>query len=266
MRWFIIDNNNFDLNTRRKLLHERKRKKQKRFRLITLSIPLLILSITIIVIISNRNNTVATFNLAIPKIEEKQLYTVCIDPGHGDWDYGAISPNGTAEKDITLAISLKLGKLLEEDSNFKVIYTRATDTMDWIETANDSLKERIKISKICNADIFISIHCNYSSDSNKISGVETWYNPSDDSSLTLSKYLQQALIDLDYTTNRGVKSYVPGEELAVLELNTTTSALIELGFLTNSSDEKYLTSYQGQSNCANALYKAIVEYKDDTNE
>ena len=214
---------------------------------------------------SNKNNTVATFNLAIPNTEEKQLYTVCIDPGHGDWDYGAISPNGAAEKDITLAVSLKLGAMLKKDENFKVIYTRATDTMNWIETANDSLKERIKISKICNADIFVSIHCNYSSDSNEILGVETWYNPSDDSSLTLSKYLQQALIDLDYTTNRGVKSYVPGEELAVLELNTTTSALVELGFLTNSSDEKFLTSDAGQTKCANALFEAIVEYRDDNN-
>lgn len=214
---------------------------------------------------SNRNNTVATFNLAIPKTEEKKLYTVCIDPGHGDWDYGAISPNGTAEKDITLAVSLKLGNMLEKEGNFKVIYTRTTDNMDWIETANDSLKERIKISKICNADIFVSIHCNYSSDSNEILGVETWYNPSDDSSLTLSKYLQQALIDLDYTTNRGVKSYVPGEELAVLELNTTTSSLVELGFLTNSSDEKFLSSDAGQTKCANALFEAIVEYRDDNN-
>lgn len=214
---------------------------------------------------SNRNNTVASFNLAIPKTEEKKLYTVCIDPGHGDWDYGAISPNGTAEKDITLAVSLKLGNMLEKEGNFKVIYTRTTDNMDWIETANDSLKERIKISKICNADIFVSIHCNYSSDSNEILGVETWYNPSDDSSLTLSKYLQQALIDLDYTTNRGVKSYVPGEELAVLELNTTTSALVELGFLTNSSDEKFLSSDAGQTKCANALFEAIVEYRDDNN-
>ena len=214
---------------------------------------------------SNRNNTVATFNLAIPKTEEKKLYTVCIDPGHGDWDYGAISPNGTAEKDITLAVSLKLGNMLEKEGNFKVIYTRTTDNMDWIETANDSLKERIKISKICNADIFVSIHCNYSSDSNEILGVETWYNPSYDSSLTLSKYLQQALIDLDYTTNRGVKSYVPGEELAVLELNTTTSALVELGFLTNSSDEKFLSSDAGQTKCANALFEAIVEYRDDNN-
>ncbi len=54
--------------------------------------------------------------------------------------------------------------------------------------------------------------------SNDVLGVETWYNPSNDSSLELAKYLQQSLIDLEYTTNRGLKSYVPGEELAVLEL------------------------------------------------
>lgn len=212
---------------------------------------------------SKRNNTTATFNLAIPKAENKPLYTVCIDPGHGDWDYGAISPNGTAEKDITLSVALKLGELLEAADGFKVIYTRGTDKMDWVETANDSLKERLKVSKVCNADIFISIHCNYSSDSREILGVETWYNPNDENSLTLSKYLQQSLIDLDYTTNRGVKSYIPGEELAVLELNTTTSALVELGFLTNSSDEKYLSSKLGQSECANALFNAIVEYRED---
>lgn len=247
------------------MLYIRKKKRKRIIKCIFTTIILFIVIIIINIIISNKTATHATFNLAIPKVEETSKYVVCIDPGHGDWDYGAISPNGTAEKDITLAVSLKLGNMLEKEGNFKVIYTRTTDNMDWIETANDSLKERIKISKICNADIFVSIHCNYSSDSNEILGVETWYNPSDDSSLTLSKYLQQALIDLDYTTNRGVKSYVPGEELAVLELNTTTSALVELGFLTNSSDEKFLSSDAGQTKCANALFEAIVEYRDDNN-
>lgn len=212
---------------------------------------------------STRNKTIATFNLALPKTPSKPVYTVCLDPGHGDWDYGAISPNGIAEKDVVLSISLKLGELLEASDEFKVIYTRATDNMDWVTTANDSLKERIKVSKVCNANIFISIHCNYSSESPTIKGVETWYNPSDESSITLSRYLQQALIDIDYSTNRGLKAYIPGEELAVLEYNTTTSSLVELGFLTNSSDEKYLTSEIGQSACAKALFEAIVEYKND---
>lgn len=258
-----INNNNFNLEHKRKLLYQRKKRRKKAFKLLFISIPIFIISIYIINIMSKINNTTATFNLAIPKTEEKFIYTVCIDPGHGDWDYGAISPNGIAEKDIALSVALKLGKLLEDYDGFKVIYTRGNDKMDWIETANDSLKERLKISKICNADIFISIHCNYSSDSNEILGVETWYNPDDETSLTLSKYLQQSLIDLDYTANRGLKSYIPGEELAVLELNTTTSSLVELGFLTNSSDEKYLSSELGQTECANALFNAIVEYRDD---
>ena len=152
----------------------------------------------------------------------------------------------------------------QNDDNFKVIYTRSSDKIDWVKTANDSLKERIKISNISNADIFISIHCNYSADSKEIRGVETWYNPKDNESLNLSKYLQQSLIDLNYTTNRGVRSYVSGEELAVLELNENTSSLIELGFLSNSSDEKFLSSSSGQLNCAKALYSAIIEYKNDT--
>lgn len=248
------------------MLYKKKKKRQRRIIVAFTTILLFISIVPLIIIMSNKNKTIATFNLAIPKIEESPPYVVCIDPGHGDWDYGAISPNGTAEKDITLAVSLKLGELLENDDRFKVIYTRSNDEIDWLETANDSLKERINISKICNADIFISIHCNYSSDSKEISGVETWYNPNDENSLNLSKYLQQALIDLNYTTNRVVRSYVSGEELAVLELNTNTSSLIELGFLSNSSDEKYLSSKLGQSECAKALYEAIVEYRDDTIE
>lgn len=246
------------------MLYKKKKKRQRRIIIVFTTILLFISIVPLIIIMSNKSKTIATFNLAIPKVEESSPYVVCIDPGHGDWDYGTISPNGTAEKDIALAISLKLGELLENDDSFKVIYTRSSDEMDWLETANDSLKERINISKISKADIFISLHCNYSSDSKQVSGVETWYNPNNEDSLNLSKYLQQALINLDYTTNRGVRSYVPGEELAVLELNTSTPSLVELGFLSNPSDEKYLLSELGQSECARVLYEAIVQYRDDT--
>ena len=259
-----IYKNSFNLDNKRKMLYIRKKKRKRIIKCIFTTIILFIVIIIINIIISNKTATHATFNLAIPKVEETSKYVVCIDPGHGDWDYGAINLNGTAEKDIALAISLKLGELLQNDDNFKVIYTRSSDKIDWVKTANDSLKERIKISNISNADIFISIHCNYSADSKEIRGVETWYNPKDNESLNLSKYLQQSLIDLNYTTNRGVRSYVSGEELAVLELNENTSSLIELGFLSNSSDEKFLSSSSGQLNCAKALYSAIVEYKNDT--
>lgn len=213
----------------------------------------------------NNKKPTINFNLAVPKTIETKPYTICIDPGHGDWDYGAISDNGTAEKDIVLSVALELGKLLENEGSFNIIYTRATDSIPWIQNANDSLKERINISKISKADLFISIHCNYSSDSSDVKGVETWYNPNDPNSLTLSQYLQQSLVDLSYSTNRNVRAYAEGEELAVLEKNTSTSSLVELGFLTNSSDERYLSSKVGQSNCAKALFEAIVEYRNDFN-
>ena len=96
----------------------RKKKRKRIIKRIFTTIILFIVIIIINIIISNKTATHATFNLAIPKVEETSKYVVCIDPGHGDWDYGAINVNGTAEKDIALAISLKLGELLQNDDNF----------------------------------------------------------------------------------------------------------------------------------------------------
>ena len=111
------------------MLYIRKKKRKRIIKCIFTTIILFIVIIIINIIISNKTATHATFNLAIPKVEETSKYVVCIDPGHGDWDYGAINANGTAEKDIALAISLKLGELLQNDDNFKVIYTRSSDKM-----------------------------------------------------------------------------------------------------------------------------------------
>lgn len=262
----FIEKKGFDLNYKRQLLYRKKRKRKFILLISTISLTLFFFSLLpIITIMSNNKKPTVNFNLAIPKTVEEPRYTICIDPGHGDWDYGAIGVNGTAEKDIVLSVALELGKLLENEGSFNVVYTRVTDSIPWIDSANDSLKERINISKVSKADLFISIHCNYSSDSSDTKGIETWYNPNDEKSLLLSQYLQQSLVDLGYSSNRNVKAYVDGEELAVLEKNTATSSLVELGFLTNISDEHYLSSKSGQANCANALFSAIVEYKNNLN-
>jgi N-acetylmuramoyl-L-alanine amidase len=83
----------------------------------------------------------------------KGIKTVVIDAGHGGKDPGC---NGAShnEKQVTLAIALKLGKLIEEKlKDVKVIYTRTTDV--FVE-----LEERAQIANRNNADLFISIHCN----------------------------------------------------------------------------------------------------------
>lgn len=89
----------------------------------------------------------------IPKEGKRKVKVIVIDPGHGGKDPGC---NGAThkEKEVALAVALKLGKLIEEHiKDVKVIYTRKTDV--FVE-----LEDRAKIANDNNADLFISIHCN----------------------------------------------------------------------------------------------------------
>ena len=256
-----MESNTFNLN-KLKRKYRKKKQRQKFIKILfIISIIILFISIPIIKSINEKNTISARFMLTSNNELPQKKFTICIDPGHGDWDIGATGATGTYEKDIVLAISLKLGKLLE-DNKIKVIYTRADDLIPWVDTANDSLKERLQISKISNADLFLSIHCNSSNNINT-RGVETWYNPVKPESKYFSSLLQTELAHLDYTSNRGLKTYVENEELAVLELNNTVASLVELGFITNIIDESFLISEEGQKKCAQALFTAIVNYLNE---
>lgn len=250
-----MDKPKFDIASKRKLLYKRKRRRELIFRLSLLLISIFILSIILLLnrkpylnkkITSTTNNT--------------NEIVICIDPGHGDWDTGAKGSSGSLEKNIVLDISLGLGKLLEENG-LKVVYTRTNDSLPWLDTANDSLRERIKISEVLKSDLFISIHCNSNYDNKDAKGVETWYKSKDENSKNLSLTIQDALVNLNYTEDRGVKTYTDKENaLAVLELNSSISTLLELGFLSNSSDERYLNSQKGQEAITLAIKNAILDY------
>ena len=92
------------------------------------------------------------FSLQGQEIKNRNNFTVVIDPGHGGKDPGAVS-NGFYEKIITLNTSLKLGQILQ-DNGIKVIYTRDRDKFV-------NLLERANIANKSDAQLFISIHCNY---------------------------------------------------------------------------------------------------------
>ncbi|NLL31176.1 MAG: N-acetylmuramoyl-L-alanine amidase, partial [Clostridiales bacterium] len=143
----------FNISERRKLLYKRRKKRKIIFN--SFCLLFLILTISTIFILWKNNNEKNTYlNKKIATSHNKEeLITVCIDPGHGDWDSGTKSTKGVLEKDIVLDISLRLGKLLEEE-NINVVYTRTSDSISYLGTANDSLKERIKISEVFNADLF----------------------------------------------------------------------------------------------------------------
>lgn len=249
----------FDIAYKRKLLYKRKKRRQLISRISLLL--LIICTFFIIYIINNKSS----INKKVASINENKVI-VCIDPGHGDWDVGAKSPLGYLEKDIVLDISLKLGELLNEN-NVKVVYTRTNDSLPWVDTANDSLKERIKISEILKSDLFVSIHCNSNPNNSDSKGVETWYKLNDKNSENLALDIQDSLTQLNYTEDRSLKTYNNKEDaLAVLELNSSIPVLLELGFLSNSSDESYLSSGEGQESIAIAIKNSILNYIEENKD
>jgi len=92
---------------------------------------------------------------------------VVIDAGHGGWDLGTVGRRGLLEKDLVLEISQRLGKLLESRLGAEVIYTRPDD--NYIP-----LDQRAIVANTAQADLFVSVHANYS-DTPSARGVETYY-------------------------------------------------------------------------------------------
>lgn len=232
---------------------------------------------------------------------QKKKFTVILDAGHGGQDIGATRTYSELgklnEKDITLAVTLLVGEKLEKNKDFKVIYTRKTDSYP-------SLTERTNLANKTKADLFVSMHCN-SSRGTEANGTETFvqgpnqnkenlevakaendviyldeqdretfasYDPNSPESLIAlkiqqSKYLESSLlvgsfveenfVNKDKRFSRGVKQ----QNLHVLRRNAMPSILIEMGFISNYNDAQYMASSQGQKEIAESIYQAIVSYK-----
>ena len=231
----------------------------------------------------------------------QKKFTVVLDAGHGGSDHGAnrnYSETGTLrEKDVTLAIVLKLGRMLEKNKDFKIIYTRKIDEFP-------SLTERTTLANRSKADLFVSVHCNASTKTAPY-GTETFvqgpdqnktnlevakaendviflderdremfasYDPKSPESLIAlkiqqSKYLESSLLFGSFVEGNFVKKdrrYSRGlkqQNFHVLRLNAMPSVLIETGFISNYDDAMYLASEKGQTEIAESIYDAIIDYK-----
>ncbi|QNU68799.1 N-acetylmuramoyl-L-alanine amidase [Ruminiclostridium herbifermentans] len=188
-------------------------------------------------------------NLLTPAKDDEII--VVIDAGHGGVDPGACKGT-TYEKDLNLAIALKLEELLEA-KNIKTYMIRQDDTFV-------GLYDRPYIANALNATLFLSIH-NNSIDNSKVSGTETLYYPerAGDTSFTgekFAKLLQDSLINKLKTVNRKT---VERPNLVVLKYTKMPAALCEIGFLTNPTDLKNLKSEAFQQKTAQALCDAVIK-------
>jgi N-acetylmuramoyl-L-alanine amidase len=149
-------------------------------------------------------------------------YKICIDPGHGGNDSGALGPSGLEEADVALSISIKLAEgLIERGLN--VFLTRTADV--FVELA-----DRCEIANDFEADYFLSVHLN--SDGATTAGIETLYASSNGKAFAAP--IQAALISATGDKDRGLKKRT---DLYVLNGTEMPAILTEVGFICNPEFE-----------------------------
>ena len=190
--------------------------------------------------------------------EPVQKIKIYIDQGHNptSYDNAGAAGNGLYEQDLTFTIGILLAELLKEDGRFEVCLSRPTaDTV--LGTDNDSsLDARIKGAKDFGADYFISLHVN-SYEAASANGIEVYVANQNSVSYDFGSALLKGLISSTNLYNRGMKL---GPELRVLKNATMPAALLEMGFISNSSDAALLS--QSPELFAQGIYNGILHYFD----
>lgn len=180
---------------------------------------------------------------------------ICIDPGHGGSDCGALNKSmGLYEKDITLDIAKKLAAMLIKDG-WNVVLTRDTDVDVAYPgaTAKEELGARVKIANNLNADLFISIHCNASL-SNASQGTSThWYKPQD---RLFASDVQDSLTAGVGRSDRGIMQ----NRFYVLAHSRMPAILVETAFISNQEEGKLLSDPEFRRKIAEAIYGGLKTY------
>ena len=244
--------------------------------------------------------------VVVPKLEEQpaapekkpkppkkpvisKIRRIVVDPGHGGHDSGAIGPNGIMEKDVVLAIGLRLRELFKDELGVDVVMTRSTDVFI-------PLEERTAIANKVGADLFVSVHAN-AAPNRSASGIETYYlnlaktdkvaqlaAKENGTSLEKVSVLQAILFDLmaNYKLNDSahladevqkslykkirsrhsdVKNLgVKQGPFYVLVGASMPSILVETAFLSNAAEESRLKDPAYQDMTANGILDGVRSY------
>ena len=229
-------------------------------------------------------------------------FVVVIDPGHGGRDHGSTGVKlKTKEKDINLAVALKVGELIASNHiHTQVVYTRQKDVFV-------PLSDRAEKANKVKADLFISIHANASAKNPLAHGAEIYtlglsrssenqevarrensvilleddyqaiyegYDPHSDESFIMFQYMQNQFMEQSISFAADIQSQfivnakrndrgVRQAGFLILRQTSMPSVLIELGFLSNIKDEAYLNTKEGQRTLARCIYNAFDKYKKE---
>ena len=214
-------------------------------------------------------------------------FRIVLDAGHGGWDLGTVGRHGLLEKDLVLDVTQRLGRLLQARLGSEVMFTRTGDTYL-------PLDQRADIANQTQADVFVSVHANYSS-SATARGIETYYTnvfsapgsreveKHDDGTFArptpvslsgeglhekieesrrLAASVQHSLyatlaVNSPDIRNRGIKD----SAFVVLTGTTMPAILTEISFVSSPADEHNLQSAAYRQRIAEALYQGIARYE-----
>ncbi|MCM1053304.1 MAG: N-acetylmuramoyl-L-alanine amidase [Ruminococcus sp.] len=181
---------------------------------------------------------------------------IIVDPGHGGKDPGTIS-NNVYEKDINLAISKYLEIELTK-VGASVILTRdgdydlSTPNAKWRKKSD--FDNRINLINNSKADMYLSIHLNYLTDSN-YDGAQVFYNSEVNKDIAL---VLQETLNKELDNDREIKK-IPSRTYMYDKLNVS-GVLIECGFLSNYEERKKLVSDEYQQKLAQVIKNGIINY------
>ena len=186
--------------------------------------------------------------------------TIVVDPGHGGRDPGAIGPAGSYEKNNTLAVALNLAGLLRS-AGAQVILTRSTDVTPATGTYTElsDLQARVKIANDQNADLYVSLH-NDAFSNPTVGGTTTFYSsasPVTAESKALANSIQSELVKAIGLNSRGVKD----AGFYVIKNTKMPAVLVEVGFISNPTEEQLLGAPDFQKKSALGVYQGILRFK-----
>ncbi|MEN6463149.1 MAG: N-acetylmuramoyl-L-alanine amidase [Syntrophomonas sp.] len=178
---------------------------------------------------------------------------VCIDPGHGGYDPGAVGPTGLKEKDVAMQIALQVGQLLQA-AGIQVAYTRTSDSVSWPANVNQDLAVRSQIANNTGASLFCSIHLN--SGSAAAHGTETYCYQTGGNAEKAGTLVQAKLVAALGLTNRGNKT----ANYYVLRKTSMSAILTEVCFISNPTEEALARTVAFVTKAAQAIAAGIAEY------
>lgn len=198
---------------------------------------------------------IGSINFVFAKDNNLKGKVIVLDPGHGNKDPGTVFGD-IYEKEINLNIALTLKKVLEK-SGAKVIMTRDGDYdlayPGAMYRKKSDFDNRIKLINSSSADLYLSIHLNFLSDSSYY-GPQVFYDKDNvDLASLMQKYLNK-----ETNTSRKIKK-IPKETYMYDKLKVH-GVLIECGFLSNRSEREKLTDSKYQKKLAQGIKKALEKY------